>query len=1241
MLEQDYLKDSSTYSFPDQRSKALNEYSSQLIRETIIPKLTKEINSSKRYAPLRQVYYSLILAQWFKQKFYGKSGVYSYLIDRHNLNGLTSKTSWSKTTYFNAYKTSFQQGEYNIKEPRSTLYGQSIRNYMSGGVALQNIPIASSAVSASQKLPISIFERNLRVIANASPSIIDPFDLQLENMDADKLAISGSPIYQQWKASVADGESKRDALGRILSNKGIDFRISTAIGDIADDFMELTAYVISLVPGHLLKERVHSFEFGSNPSGLYTDDDEPGSYSPEDRKVYIYQRSFAFWDAYALARIILHETGHGFEGVLSKEEESKISAAFSLIKQKISDGYKGYSLYLKEDDNILSLDNRKALIAYTDSLDATQFIAEFFREYILNGEELREKIQSQRDTEVREALKTIYAIYAKHFNKEYNAKDVESLSGILDNVPKAAAKYITKDYKQFNEFKGVAGIFYLRYGLTLEEYAASAKDYEAIRRDIADKTRAEFEQWQLKLLSTDQVLYNKLRAAIHNYAQVIMSLLNASANDAELQRVLKDFRDVLLDIKGQSNPQGNEYALAAEYASIVFGVPLSELNPNSQLPSAEVILAQQRSLSAGSPVVHDQPRRKTIDFPAQNLISVLGPDEIASYGRGRRVVLHNAQGEESEYTITPDPQYSEFEKNHPKMRRVTQAEQENKVFWMRLGIDAMQKRIIELMFRDAESSNGIWRGELLRDANGFWFLVSHSLEGDNLGVAMAQMDIGQFMQTIFRIADILHALHEKGITYQDVHPGNIYIAKDGSIYFLPDFGRSGLNLTANGNIEKAIPGHRMTDIAGLASIILDYLEKKGFSRVPLYRGLVNTVREAAQRDKEYQNMISFKDALRHAGSPVAVSAGGPVAKTGRENIVVETNVSPLLIALMDNPETREALEGLHINKIGVVKPGTKIGSQDIAGYLVESGIHFEGSLPVTTFRLCTYSDASANDVFHEILHAVYRNSPVIIDYWRMKGWGRIITRDRGQLEAALKAEEAFCDLFEWEVFVEDGIHSKPLEEEGERLSRNAMIRRENEMRKFFEDIINMYPNLKLRQIIEILKANSKTSSFQGTNGHESENYSQGFIGSSPFKEDSISREPDLGGIDMRALPKYTKVEQVSGRSVGGASRLVSTASAVPDKEWQEIERMANSGIAPSCERIREYLLSLQDPSAQADKVLACIADILRQEEEKACYTESSLREILVLLESGKPVNELRLALTNIQILAKEPQLIVQ
>ncbi|MDO8748526.1 MAG: radical SAM protein [Candidatus Omnitrophota bacterium] len=163
MLEEDYLKTSNqpvlakrsgpgkpvtsnqVYSFSDPRLKELNQYSTQLIKETIIPKLTQEINSSRRYAPLRQVYYSLILAQHFKRKFAkqpsGQAGENPYvkLIDSCNLTNLTSKEPWDKLTCFQGYQKSFQQGEYNIQEPVYTPTGQAIRSYFSGGQLLTNI----------------------------------------------------------------------------------------------------------------------------------------------------------------------------------------------------------------------------------------------------------------------------------------------------------------------------------------------------------------------------------------------------------------------------------------------------------------------------------------------------------------------------------------------------------------------------------------------------------------------------------------------------------------------------------------------------------------------------------------------------------------------------------------------------------------------------------------------------------------------------------------------------------------------------------------------------------------------------------------------------------------------------------------------------------------------------------------------------------------------------------------------
>ena len=154
MLEEDYLKGyqpsafssqqsspnfqplTSNYSFSDPRLKELNEYSTQLIKETIIPKLTYAVNTSKRYAPLRQVYYSLILAQWFKARYADKDTTYSRLINRKDLTNLVSKESWSKTTYFKQYQKSFKDGEYNISEPVYTPFGQTIRSYFSGGTDL-------------------------------------------------------------------------------------------------------------------------------------------------------------------------------------------------------------------------------------------------------------------------------------------------------------------------------------------------------------------------------------------------------------------------------------------------------------------------------------------------------------------------------------------------------------------------------------------------------------------------------------------------------------------------------------------------------------------------------------------------------------------------------------------------------------------------------------------------------------------------------------------------------------------------------------------------------------------------------------------------------------------------------------------------------------------------------------------------------------------------------------------------
>ena len=52
----------------DINGNEINALGSQIVREIVIPELTKEVNEDKNFAQLRQVYNSLILATWYKKK---------------------------------------------------------------------------------------------------------------------------------------------------------------------------------------------------------------------------------------------------------------------------------------------------------------------------------------------------------------------------------------------------------------------------------------------------------------------------------------------------------------------------------------------------------------------------------------------------------------------------------------------------------------------------------------------------------------------------------------------------------------------------------------------------------------------------------------------------------------------------------------------------------------------------------------------------------------------------------------------------------------------------------------------------------------------------------------------------------------------------------------------------------------------------------------------------------------------
>jgi len=159
MLEQDYLAleknykdlsspnalvgdpghEVSTSGFPIKafgNDKDVNALGSQIIREIVIPELTKEVNENKNFTQLRQIYNSLILATWYKKKI--KDSILSQVyLNKNKVSGVNIDDPREKDKIYQRYLKAFKKGVYNyIKEDTDPITQQIIpRKYFSGGVA--------------------------------------------------------------------------------------------------------------------------------------------------------------------------------------------------------------------------------------------------------------------------------------------------------------------------------------------------------------------------------------------------------------------------------------------------------------------------------------------------------------------------------------------------------------------------------------------------------------------------------------------------------------------------------------------------------------------------------------------------------------------------------------------------------------------------------------------------------------------------------------------------------------------------------------------------------------------------------------------------------------------------------------------------------------------------------------------------------------------------------------------------
>ncbi|MCR4336831.1 MAG: hypothetical protein NUV91_03400, partial [Candidatus Omnitrophica bacterium] len=131
MLEEEYLEQIEKRPV---KVKPQGQELTELVRQIILPAIEKEVNEGEHFAPLRQVYHSIILATWFKQNLKGNLLERIY-VGKNKVTGINLDDPNIKQEIYDQYLQAFKKGVYNyIREEVDPATKQLIpRKYFSGG----------------------------------------------------------------------------------------------------------------------------------------------------------------------------------------------------------------------------------------------------------------------------------------------------------------------------------------------------------------------------------------------------------------------------------------------------------------------------------------------------------------------------------------------------------------------------------------------------------------------------------------------------------------------------------------------------------------------------------------------------------------------------------------------------------------------------------------------------------------------------------------------------------------------------------------------------------------------------------------------------------------------------------------------------------------------------------------------------------------------------------------------------
>jgi magnesium-protoporphyrin IX monomethyl ester (oxidative) cyclase len=214
MLDSDYLAATRSRQHPTTchlrpMTSASAEIAKDVLREIIIPVLEKEVNEGANFAPLRQVYHSLILATWYKRKVKESLLAKGY-VDKAKTAGVDIEDKDEKEKIWLRYVEAFKKGAYNlVREETDPVTRETIpRKYFSGGVGMNQIDAAMLFVQDGTLA--GILPGHALVVQTA----LSPWDsaMKSDGMDKDPFRI----------LSTVQGRSLAAEWVRMYPNEGLD-----------------------------------------------------------------------------------------------------------------------------------------------------------------------------------------------------------------------------------------------------------------------------------------------------------------------------------------------------------------------------------------------------------------------------------------------------------------------------------------------------------------------------------------------------------------------------------------------------------------------------------------------------------------------------------------------------------------------------------------------------------------------------------------------------------------------------------------------------------------------------------------------------------------------------------------------------------------------------------------------------------------------------------------------------------